>query len=279
MNGSNKRAHKSRLGEFKTDDKIVLIQSVQTKPILWDTNHERHFHGPLLKKAWERVAAEVNRDVKSCKAAWKSLRDSYKYYRNTKKSKSGNTQEDEDYVEWKFAEHMAFLPGSTTLQRTRSSTYAADETEAAQDQGQDQYEELEMKFSDQPDFMDSKLLGSDGGDSIRGEENENGTNNDLVDNDLSDSLHTYEENRPSKRKRFDPPSSSSPSPTPAKKMCDILSKFLQSENKTAPRRPIFDYWESLLDKMPPELADVVEQKMTKVLWAEQDAFKSQDQQR
>jgi len=108
---------------------------------------------------------------------------------------------------------MAFLPGSTTLQRyvvlkktvmypllisstwflyrTRSSTYAADETEAAQDQGQDQYEELEMKFSDQPDFLDSKLMGSDGGDSIRGEENENGTNNDLVDNDLSDSLHTY----------------------------------------------------------------------------------------
>ncbi|XP_037719917.1 uncharacterized protein LOC119553549 isoform X2 [Drosophila subpulchrella] len=171
---------------------------------------------------------------------------------------------------------MAFLPGSTTLQRTRSSTYAPDETEAAQDQ--DQYEELELKFSDQPDFLDSKLMGSDGGDSIPGEV-ENGLNNDLVDNELSDSLHTYEENWPSKRKRFDPPSSPSPSPTPATKMCDMLSKFLQSENKAAPRRPIFGYWESLLDKMPPEFADVVEQKMTKVLWAEQDAFKSQEQQR
>ncbi|XP_016964767.1 uncharacterized protein LOC108034397 [Drosophila biarmipes] len=273
MNGSDKRARKSRLGQFKTNDKIMLIHSVQAKPILWDTHHERHFHGPLLKKAWEKVAEEVNKDVKSCKAAWKSLRDSYKYYRNTKQSRSENPKPGEDYVEWKFAEHMSFLPVSTSSQRTQSSTYAEEELEVSQDQGQDQEEE--QKFSEQTDFMDSKLLESDDAGSVL-EEVENVPYHDLSDNNISDSLPTQETNWPSKRKRLDLPSSSSPSPTPAKKMCDLLSKFIQSEKKTALRRPIFGYWESLLDKMPPELADVVEQKMTKCLWAEQEAFKAKD---
>ncbi|XP_017003822.2 uncharacterized protein [Drosophila takahashii] len=269
MNGANKRTRRSRLQAFKAEDKVMLIHAVQIKPILWDTNHKKHFHGPLLNQAWDKVAVEINRDVKSCKAAWKSLRDSYKYFRNLKQEKGENSEENSS-VNWKFAENMAFLPNLTTSQRIKSSTFTKEE--ASKDQNQDQ----EPKYSHQKDFLDSKLSGSDEEDSIL-EEVENELNNGLSDNDLSDNFN--DTNWPSKKRRYDPPSpaSSSPSqsPTPGQKMCDILSKLLQNQhqNPNVTKRPIFDYWESLLSKMPPEIADVVEQKMTKLLWAEQAALK------
>nr|XP_043069432.1 uncharacterized protein LOC108120140 [Drosophila bipectinata] len=87
MEGLTKQKN-SRPEKFSArEDKLKLISAVKTKPIIWDLTHKGHFNAIGLNNAWEAVAAELQKDVKDCKASWKSLRASMRYHQKISKEK------------------------------------------------------------------------------------------------------------------------------------------------------------------------------------------------
>lgn len=65
MDGSNiKTKRKKRLQEFNRESKILLIQLVQSKQVIWDTSDKKHYDASQVKSAWECVAKHLNKDSK-----------------------------------------------------------------------------------------------------------------------------------------------------------------------------------------------------------------------
>ncbi|XP_070138522.1 uncharacterized protein [Drosophila bipectinata] len=127
MEGLTKQKN-SRPEKFSArEDKLKLISAVKTKPIIWDLTHKGHFNAIGLNNAWEAVAAELQKDVKDCKASWKSLRASMRYHQKISKEKKesgsagGNVvpgpRANDDY-DWDFASEMTFLPDLSDKRRT-----------------------------------------------------------------------------------------------------------------------------------------------------------------
>ncbi|XP_034670359.1 uncharacterized protein LOC117902908 [Drosophila subobscura] len=83
---------------------------------------------------WESVAAEMNKDIETCRNGWKSLRDSYRYHvkRVAKSGSAGGVPIEgpvaSDSIDWRFAPHMEFLPDLSSQRRTfsASSSFAHD---------------------------------------------------------------------------------------------------------------------------------------------------------
>ncbi|XP_016972801.1 uncharacterized protein LOC108040070 [Drosophila rhopaloa] len=240
MEGKYKRARKKRLQEFSGEDKIQLIRNVESRPVLWDLSNKSHFDATILKKAWEGIAREMDKDDHSCKLAWKSLRDSYKYHLKSKRTKSAEGDplgKPKGMSEWDFAPYMAFLPEVTTQRQTTRSCYS--EIEEAMEQSYSIDESLNYT----EDLKEEAEL------------------------EVSLELPSYaEERRTAKKRKVEQ--------SPAAKICGILGNYLQQQQNTTiptPARPIFVYWESELNSLSPEDAAEVEQKMTRLLWEEKAA--------
>lgn len=56
---------KSRLQEFTKEQKILLLQLVQSRPVIWDTRDKKHYDAMYVKTAWKQVADNLNKDRKS----------------------------------------------------------------------------------------------------------------------------------------------------------------------------------------------------------------------
>ncbi|XP_017021422.1 uncharacterized protein [Drosophila kikkawai] len=228
-----KRPRTKHTRSFVYEEKVLLIQQVHSRPILWDIRDKRHFDGFYLKRAWESVAAALNKDFISCKTAWKSLRDSHRYYCRTTKKNGVDS-------EWRFASHLAFLPKDVRERarpRTTFNPVAREDSESTQDEPYE-YEEAGSRLE-----TDISCLTEDAKD---------------LDKYLSNwTEDMYSSIGKSKEKR------------------EELSplKEVEHQQKTAFSRPIFAYWESLLNKMSPEDSDAAEQRMTQTLWAEIAATK------
>ncbi|BFF93226.1 uncharacterized protein DMAD_11117 [Drosophila madeirensis] len=122
-----------RLGEFTDESKIKLIKEVKKDEIIWNLSHKQHSDANGIKCAWEFVAAEMNREIETCRNGWKSLRDSYRYHvkRVAKSGSAGVPIEGpvaSDSIDWRFAPHMEFLPDLSSQRRTffSSSSFALD---------------------------------------------------------------------------------------------------------------------------------------------------------
>lgn len=55
---------KSRLQEFTKEQKILLLQLVQSRPVIWDTRDKKHYDAMYVKTAWEHVADNLNKERK-----------------------------------------------------------------------------------------------------------------------------------------------------------------------------------------------------------------------
>ncbi|XP_017144086.1 uncharacterized protein LOC108156869 [Drosophila miranda] len=232
-----------RLEEFDYKDKLKLINAVQKRTTIWDVRNKKHFDGNALRSSWEAVASEMNRDVFTCKNAWKSLRDSYRYHMKLSGKGTVRRGSDEwdplahknpkenDRVKWRFAPHMEFL---YTYPQKRSTAN-----------------------------ISTVFVG------------------ELVKPDTTPSPQVKRNKQPSPSPQAKrsmqtrtslpamPAPTARPSPPPARTAPQVVHR---SSAMPAPQtRPICAYWDSELNKLSPEDAEAVEQKMTRLLWAETQA--------
>ncbi|XP_034663423.1 uncharacterized protein LOC117898277 [Drosophila subobscura] len=211
-----------RLEEFDCRDKLKLIKAVEKRNLIWDVANKKHFDSNALRSAWASVGAEMNKDVFSCKNAWKSLRDSYRYHmKMVAKGKAPVNNGDADWDpladaktrdnisgRWRFAPHMEFL-----YQSVQNRPLAPVSTVFVG-------KVVKPKASPSPQGMSSPPA------------------------------------IPSPQARIPPQARTA------------------SQARPAPQtRPICAYWESELNKLAPEDAETVEQKMTRLLWSETQALR------
>ncbi|XP_044314301.1 uncharacterized protein LOC123037475 [Drosophila rhopaloa] len=190
----------------------------------------------------------MDKDDNSCKQAWKSLRDSYKYHK-CKQPKSGSAGGDllekpTGATEWDFAHYMSFLPDLSTQRQTTHSVFSESDGAQAMDYSIEETQDpVEAGFLEAEAELEVEL------------------------SEAQKELYSYGGGRRSAKKR-------KVEETPAAKMCDMLGNFLEQQQKATlptPPRPVFAYWESILSTLPPERAAEVERKMTRLLWEEKDA--------
>ncbi|XP_020809786.1 uncharacterized protein LOC110185339 isoform X2 [Drosophila serrata] len=190
----------NRVRGFGFNEMVQLIEQVHAHTVLWDVRHKRHLNGAHLKKAWESVAAGLNKDPVICKTAWQSLRDSHR----KSSSPTLNPLELEDSL-------------------------SAQDKDFECEEAASQLETDISSLIEESRHLDKDLSNWTG--------------------DLCSSIGKREELSPIKEEEH------------------------KHKPKTSPSRPIFAYWESLLNKMAPEDADAAEQQMTQTLWAEMAAIK------
>ncbi|XP_022220786.1 uncharacterized protein LOC111072989 isoform X2 [Drosophila obscura] len=218
-----------RLEEFDCRDKLKLIKTVEKRILIWDMRHKKHFDATALQSAWASVAAEMNKDVFSCKNAWKSLRDSYRYHMKLAKKAQGQaksedadwdpladskSKKDKESVKWRFAPHMEFLHQST----------------------------LNRSLAPVSTVFVGKLVKPKACPSSPG--------------------RPMQPTMPALQARPSPKAKPTPQARP-----------VPEDRPVAQSRPISAYWESELNKLSPEDAETVEQKMTRLLWAETQALR------
>ncbi|EDW38879.1 GL13785 [Drosophila persimilis] len=251
-----------RLEEFDYKDKLKLINAVQKRTAIWDVRNKKHFDGNALRSSWEAVASEMNRDVFTCKNAWKSLRDSYRYHMKLAGKGTVRRGSDEwdplsdkspkenDGVKWRFAPHMEFLYPSPQKRSTANiSTVFVGELVKP-----DTTPSPQVKRNKQPSPSPQAKRSMPPSPSPQAKR--------------SMQTRTSLPAIPAPTARPSPPPAR-PSPPPARPAPQVVHR---SSAMPAPQtRPICAYWDSELNKLSPEDAEAVEQKMTRLLWAETQA--------
>ncbi|CAH2109305.1 unnamed protein product [Euphydryas editha] len=96
-----------------------LIQEVRNRPILYLLNHPDYKNNMKKLQAWREIQRELNEEVVTLKAKWKNLKDSYKKYKLSKKSTSG--QAAKKLQNWTWADQMNFIDPAITLNETQGS--------------------------------------------------------------------------------------------------------------------------------------------------------------
>ncbi|XP_030373124.1 uncharacterized protein LOC115623070 [Scaptodrosophila lebanonensis] len=104
-------SRKARLQLFTKKDKICLMKAVQKTPVLWKPDHPKHLDAYTASKAWDVIGKQLDKDARKCKAAWISLRESYRYHikKCRKSDGKGAVSLDPKDIKWEFAPYMAFM--------------------------------------------------------------------------------------------------------------------------------------------------------------------------
>ncbi|XP_022230825.1 uncharacterized protein LOC111079820 [Drosophila obscura] len=236
-----------RLAEFSQECKLLLIKSVEKRPVIWDLANKKHFDSIATKNAWDSVAREINKDVTICKMAWKSLKDSYRYHiKSASRSKSGSAGGIQmqnpvanDGDEWMFAPHMAFLPDISAQRRTFAFDFLPkDESSSAglDDAAVCGTSYLETQWAAGEKDLEKEL------------------------DDLSSSTYSYER----KAKKLSPPKNSSC----ASHVCDIFGKFVDQQVN-----PVLAYWDSMLNSLPLEDKAEVDEDITHYFIKKEEVIK------
>nr|XP_043067371.1 transcription factor Adf-1-like isoform X1 [Drosophila bipectinata] len=242
------------------EDKLKLISAIRARPIIWDLTHELHFNYTSLNNAWEAVAAELRKDVKDCKRAWKSLRACMRYHQkiSRKKKPSGSAggsvvpgpKASDDY-DWDFASEMAFLSDLSEKRRHRTTTLPKP-PEAS----------TSSEISEDPlNFADDESQPSSSFDQSMLEEEELQQQKGIEDMEKeSSSSYSY---KPSTKKHK----------TAAAESCVLtqifteyvdLQKAIVSQTTNVPS--LVTYWAEIMKELPQKLKDEAEERVTKLLW-------------
>ncbi|XP_068623177.1 uncharacterized protein [Battus philenor] len=108
----------------------ILIDAVYRREPIWNPDNDLHKNSNVLKKLWQEVADEVNKDAKSSKTRWKNLR-AY-FVKECTKVKSRSVEGGEATSSWQYFDQLQFLrstlPGSNRLiNYTPDGEYNGDE--------------------------------------------------------------------------------------------------------------------------------------------------------
>ncbi|KAL7723406.1 hypothetical protein ACLKA6_015980 [Drosophila palustris] len=235
-------------------DKILLINEVEKRPILWDLTDRKHFDAVCIKNAWKSVTETLNRSEDECKVAWKSLRDSNRYHCKVAGKKSGSAgglgpqqPRANDAVEWHLAPYMSFLPEMSSQRRTFSSGINLCASQCSLD-----LDESNSSFNSFIEF-DSNQLDADASTSC------------------GESSYSYARNV--KKRKLEQPTPESD------KVIGVLETMIAKQEtilqrpEPTPLRSIVRYWDERLNEMSQEEAEAAEQEMTQVLWKHTNAAK------
>ncbi|KAL7731392.1 hypothetical protein ACLKA6_001417 [Drosophila palustris] len=257
-----RQQNKSRIELFNNEERIKLIGEVQQRPILWDLTDKQHFDAIFIKCAWESVAEALKKPVQDCKAAWRSLRDSYKYHikaSDRKRKKSGSAggvgpqpPRANDTIEWHLAPHMAFLPDLSTQRRTYSSGL---DDSASSSQG------CKSNATDWEPLADSNSsfcsLDTSQANAVEEDVEQNKTSCDNT------SSYSYQEN-PSKRAKLDTIESSKEVIGKLGQLIDRQVNMLSGSSSGVISAAV--YWSDIIKGFQPEKAQRATQAVTKLLW-------------
>ncbi|XP_034131971.1 uncharacterized protein LOC117586170 [Drosophila guanche] len=240
-----KRKSKKRDANFRSDEKISLIKAVEARPCMWLITDKKHFDKIALKRAWESVAAEMNKEVNECRDAWTSLRDSLRYHRS-KLAKSGSAGGSDfgeprvkECVDWQFAEHMAFLPVNTLERRTKTSCFTfVDSPACSPDECSSPVPKIE-EISIPACSDDDTWLSEDDVEACKST--------------------SYSYSNSSKRPKAEEPTSST-----TDGLAGLLGDYLKNKKKT---RAVFPFWDKLLSKLPEDVATATEVEITNLLFS------------
>ncbi|CAG5054304.1 unnamed protein product [Parnassius apollo] len=109
----------------------ILIEAVYRREPLWNPMNDLHKNSNILKRLWQEVAAEVNRDAKTTKTRWKNLR-AY-YVKECQKIDSKSKEGSETTSTWQYFDRLQFLgdvilPGlNQTTDCIKEEDYEGDE--------------------------------------------------------------------------------------------------------------------------------------------------------
>ncbi|XP_069670952.1 uncharacterized protein [Periplaneta americana] len=121
----------------------ALIGAVFKREALWNPSDELHKNGVVLKKLWEDVAEELNKDgkyavqMKYIKGRWKNLRAYFfKEYRKVGgKQHSAHGAEEISTSTWRLFDELKFLKNTTGVPHRDSSLLADSDTRSTADEG------------------------------------------------------------------------------------------------------------------------------------------------
>ncbi|XP_047035253.1 uncharacterized protein LOC124641256 [Helicoverpa zea] len=96
-----------------------IINEIRGYPELYLMGHPDYKNSYKKEVAWRKIEGSTGLDVKSLKAKWKNLRDTYKKYKQSQLTFSG--QAAKKYANWVWAEHMSYVDSTTNLRSTEST--------------------------------------------------------------------------------------------------------------------------------------------------------------
>nr|XP_043067303.1 transcription factor Adf-1-like [Drosophila bipectinata] len=236
MEGQLTKQKNSRPEKFSArEDKLKLISAVKTKPIIWDLTHKGHFNAIGLNIAWEAVAAELQKDVKDCKASWKSLRASMRYHQKISKEKK----------QVEVLEGMLFpvRRRMTTMIETSMSSETCEDTDLMFAEYLD--DSLPSISFDQSTLEDQELQLQKGLEDMEKE---------------SSSSYSY---KPSTKKRKAAADETCALTQKITEYVDLQVSSMVSQTKKIPL--VATYWGELMNDLPEEMQDQAEQHITKFL--------------
>ncbi|XP_063386133.1 uncharacterized protein LOC134672162 [Cydia fagiglandana] len=91
----------------------ALIEAVYKREPLWNPDSDLHKNAMVLKKLWEEVAYELQRDVKTIKSRWKNMRAYFfKEHKKISEKPSNVDGTDNACTSWQYYEPLLFLKRS-----------------------------------------------------------------------------------------------------------------------------------------------------------------------
>ncbi|XP_067616209.1 uncharacterized protein [Eurosta solidaginis] len=128
----SQQKRQKRAFNFSSEEKLSLIEEVKARPRIWNIGDPLHSNKNAVEQSWEQIGIVLSKP--ECKAAWISLRESYRYREKVaRKAKSGSDGGEplsepsiSESVDWEFAAEMSFLPNVSQKRKTFTSTTDAE---------------------------------------------------------------------------------------------------------------------------------------------------------
>ncbi|XP_017486276.1 PREDICTED: uncharacterized protein LOC108374767 isoform X3 [Rhagoletis zephyria] len=77
--GASSSKRQKRILHFTAEEKRKLISAVKENARIWNISDPMHSNKNAVDQAWNRIGVMLEKTVEECKAAWVSLRESYRY--------------------------------------------------------------------------------------------------------------------------------------------------------------------------------------------------------
>ncbi|KAJ0182575.1 hypothetical protein K1T71_001944 [Dendrolimus kikuchii] len=90
-----------------------LIAAVYTREALWNPANELHKNSNMLRKLWQEIAEELQKDVKSLKTRWKNLRTYF--IKECQKLEKSKNKHGGGIRTWQYFDQLQFLRNSTSV--------------------------------------------------------------------------------------------------------------------------------------------------------------------
>ncbi|CAB3252896.1 unnamed protein product [Arctia plantaginis] len=108
---------------MEAEDIEIFLNSIRNYPELYAVGHADYKNAYKKEVAWRKVQEKIGINVKTMKTKWRNLRDTYKKYKQSQQTSSG--QAAKKLANWQWADQMSFIDSSINLRETDSTLEAS----------------------------------------------------------------------------------------------------------------------------------------------------------